>query len=412
MEDFDFGVDPSAISSHVGNNIKKWPTEGDTVLLLDADSIPYVVGYTSDHVQYLAAQNDPAGFQESQMFKDKCDHANYLINDWAKKAKADAVILFVTDNSENFRLELMPSYKEDRSEEEKPKPPFFYEIKQWLIDFHDARISYKCEADDEISIEAWKRLHQEAAELWTPTHKVWSSYVIGSMDKDLNMIPGWHVNQATGERFWVQGIGQLDPVWKVREVTNYEYHPLFGGKPVDYRKCSVVIRDPDGNFNGADYTEVVRTSETHGDKWPLEYVWYHSAGNSSNPPVKQDTFQRGPKKGVGKFKRMKAGMKDREYIDKLKGTGLSFFYAQILMGDAVDGYGGLEGCGETTAYELLSDCKTEWELYQTALAQYEKVHGDAALEKLTLMGRMAWMQTHEGEIWSPPTSPEDSSYPL
>jgi len=411
MDDFDYGVPDEQLNSHIGNNIKKWPTEGSVVLLLDADSIPYVVGYTSDHVQYLNAENDPAGFEESQMFKDKCDHANYLLNDWVKKAGADSAILFVTNNKDNFRLGLFPEYKEDRSEEEKPKPPFFHEIKQWLIDFHDARISYKCEADDEISMEAWRRLKEEACEmtLFDNTHKVWSGYVIGSMDKDLNMIPGWHVNQATGQKFWVQGIGQLDPIWKVREVTNYEYHPLFDGKPVDYRNCIVLHRDDMGVFRPADHCEAKEKSTDDSDKWTLAYVWYHSSGGK--PPVAQDTFKRGPRKGVGKFRRVKAGTKKSEYIDKLKGTGLSFFYAQILMGDSVDGYGGLEGCGMTTAYEVLKDCRTEWELYQAALNEYRKVYGDDAEERLTLQGRMAWMQTYPGELWNPPTSMEDSSYP-
>lgn len=411
MDGFDYGVPDEELSSHIGNNIKLWPTEGNLTLLLDADSIPYVVGYTSDHVQYLNAQNDPAGFEDSQMFKDKCDHANYILNDWVKKAGADSVILFVTDNSNNFRLDIMPEYKKDRSVEEKPKPPFFYEIKQWLVDFHSARISDGCEADDEISIEAWRRLKEEAKEyeLFTNTHKMWSGYVIGSMDKDLNMIPGWHVNQATGVKYWVQGVGVLEPVWKVREVNNYEYHPLFSGSAVDYRNCSILHRDQEGKIKPTDYMVAQEMSAESGYKWPTLHTWYYSSGGK--PPVAQDQFLRGAKKGIGKFKRVRNGVRDSEYIDKLKGNGLSFFYAQILMGDSVDGYGGLEGCGNTTAYELLKDCKTEWELYQATLGEYLKVYNQDAESEMLVQARMAWMQTYPCELWSPPTSPEDSSYP-
>jgi len=415
MEGFDYGVAPEELTSHIGNNIKQWPTEGDFTLLLDADSIPYIVGYTSDHVQYLAAQNDQAGFKDSQGFKDKCDHANYLLNDWVKKAGADSVILFVTDNSQNFRLEIMPDYKENRSEEEKPKPPFFYEIKQWLIDFHGARISDKCEADDEISIEAWRRIKgadADGVELWTQQHKVWTNYIIGSMDKDLDMIPGWHVNPNTGQRYWVQGIGELLPVWKAREVINYEYHPLFNGKPVDYRHCSVLVPDMGGSIKEVDYIEAQELASDYpaSDKWPLQFVWY--LGGNGPVPSAQDSFVRGPRKGVGKFKRVKAGVKESEYIDKLKGIGLSFFYAQVLMGDTVDGYGGLEGCGQTKAYELLKDCQSEWELYQTARGKYLEAHGPDADDALLVQARMAFMQTYPGQLWTPPTGPDDSSYPL
>jgi len=63
---------------------------------------------------------------------------------------------------------------------------------------------------------------------------------------------------------------------------------------------------------------------------------------------------------------------------KLKGTGLKFFYAQMLMGDTVDWIKGLPkilpemkeiypglragGCGPTAAYKVLADAETSEEL--------------------------------------------------
>lgn len=414
---FDYGVPEEDIASHIGRNIKLWPTEGSFTLLLDADSIPYVVGYTSDHVQYLRAKNDPAGFENSQMFKDKCDHANFILNDWMKKAGADSCILFVTDSKTNFRLKLMPDYKSKRTDEEtaKEKPPFFYEIKQWLIDYHGARLSNGREADDDVSIEAWERIrdqYTEGVELWTHMHKTWCNFIIGSADKDLGMIPCWHIDQNTGERYWVQDIGELKPVWKEKEITNYEYHPLFNGKPVELTDLIAIPRNSRDGITPKTREEAYQSSwSSHGDKWSLEYTWIMRAGSAS---LAQDRFTRGDNKGQGKFKRVTAGKKKSEYIDKLKGIGLSFFYAQILMGDPTDGYKGLEGTGVTSAYELLNPCRSEWELYQTVLAEYIKAYKteEDAVEALTLQGRMAWMQTNPDELWSPPTCPEDSSYPL
>lgn len=414
---FDYGVPEEDLTSHIGKNIKKWPTEGKFTLLLDADSIPYVVGYTSDHVQYLRAKNDPAGFENSQVFLDKCDHANFILNEWIRKAKADSCILFETDSKTNFRLKLMPDYKSKRTDEEtaKEKPPFFYEIKQWLIDYHNSNLSNGREADDDVSIEAWKRIRQqqeEGVELWTKMHRAWCNFVIGSADKDLGMIPCWHVDQNTGELYWVQGIGELKPVWKEKEITNYEYHPLFNGKPVGLSDLVAIPRDSSNGITPKTRDEAYQESgNLHGDKWSLEYTWVMPVGNSS---LTQDRFTRGTNKGKGKFKRVTAGTKKSEYIDKLKGVGLSFFYAQILMGDPTDGYKGLDGIGITTAYELLCNCTTEWELYQTVLGEYLKVfeNEEDAIEALTLQGRMAWMQTDPDELWVPPKNPEDSSYPL
>lgn len=413
---FDYGVPEEDLTSHIGKNLKLWPTEGDFTLLLDADSIPYVVGYTSDHVQYLRAKNDPLGFENSQVFLDKCDHANFLLNEWVRKAKADSCILFVTDSKTNFRLKLMPDYKSKRTDEEtaKEKPPFFYEIKQWLIDYHGARLSNGREADDDVSIESWERIlaqKAEGVELWSNMHKTWCNYIIGSADKDLGMIPCWHVDQNTGERYWVEGVGVLKPVWKEKEITDYEYHPLFNGKPVSLDGLVAIPRSLSGGLTHKTREQACQISREHlGDKWSLDYTWIMPVGSSS---LTQDRFTRGDKKGQGKFKRVKAGMKKSEYIDNLKGIGLSFFYAQVLMGDPTDGYKGLDGVGVTSAYEILKDKTTEWELYQAVLGEYKKVHDteEAAIEALTLQGRMAWMCTKPDELWTPPTSSDDSSYP-
>jgi hypothetical protein len=59
---------------------------------------------------------------------------------------------------------------------------------------------------------------------------------------------------------------------------------------------------------------------------------------------------------------------------KLFGTGLKFFYAQMLMGDTVDNIQGIYRYGPMKAYELLKDCETEEEMFMEVYeVYYEKL---------------------------------------
>lgn len=92
---------------------------------------------------------------------------------------------------------------------------------------------------------------------------------------------------------------------------------------------------------------------------------------------------------------------------KLIGTGLKFFYAQLLTGDSTDTYDGLPGCGPIGAYDRLKDCTTEAEMYKAVLEGYEKKFGETASEVLTEQANLAWMvrgKNEDGTLihWSAP----------
>ena len=391
---FDYGCDPSYIQEKL-SNIKVWPTEGTRTALVDADSIPYIVGYSSDMSQYLTAKRS-GDFENSRVFQDKCDHANYLLNEWVNNAKCDSAILFLTNGADNFRLKIATAkpYKGQRVEE---KPPFFYEIKNWLYTYHKAIMSDGCEADDEISMEAWRRILSFEGELWTPEHKAFSDFVIVSGDKDLGIIPTWRC-QPKGNLEWIEPLGYLDPVWKEREITAYEYWPLFNGEAIALDDCVAPV-----HYAGSMCVKEKADLECNMEKWPMEYLWW-----TREPfAVQQDTYSRGANKGKGKFKRVKVGTKPTEYIHKLRGGGLKFFYSQLLTGDSVDNYPGLPGVGFSTAYDLLNDASSEQELVSRVRLLYIQEHkGDIEKAMLALQeqGQLAWMITKRGELWSLPSS--------
>jgi hypothetical protein len=406
---FDYGVPEGDMKSYIGGNLKYWPTEGECTGLVDADAIPYVVGYTSTQQEYLKFKRalSPMG---TTTWKDKCDHANYLLNSWLSVASCDSALLYLTDRASNFRNQIgtVKDYKGQRKAE---KPPFFYEIKQWLIDNHGGHMSVGCEADDDISKEAWRRHIAFADEygvenLWTEMHKKFSGFVIISKDKDLKIIPGSHRPPDSEQTIWVDPIGWLEPRYKETEINAYEYWPTFDGKAVNPKHLFAMV-----NFQGKIQPRKYVQLKCPKQKWEQDYVWYSL--NEKAKPVKQDVITRGPNKGKGKYKRIPMGRKKSNVLDKLGGAGLSFFYAQMITGDSVDNYLGLPGYGPKKAYEILLGASTEQELCERVskayLEHYRKP--ELALERMIEQGQLAHMQTKEGELWQIPKAGE-SSFPI
>lgn len=64
------------------------------------------------------------------------------------------------------------------------------------------------------------------------------------------------------------------------------------------------------------------------------------------------------------------GYLERNTKGKVSGGGLKFFYAQLIMGDPTDNIPGIPGRGEVFAYNLLSECTTEEELFEKVIDAY------------------------------------------
>jgi DNA polymerase-1 len=75
---------------------------------------------------------------------------------------------------------------------------------------------------------------------------------------------------------------------------------------------------------------------------------------------------------------------------KLFGTGLAWFYAQVLMGDRADHIPGIPGIADVRAYNLLKNCKTV-EDYKEVV---EKVYKEEklSLERLKEVKELLWIR--------------------
>lgn len=397
MSAFDYGADVQAPQSE----FKLWPTEGEMTALIDADMPPYIVAYTTDPVRVQRSLRSAELLYEGEedkknsvpwmecllktpYFRDKVDHLNSIINDWVGLAEADSAKLYMTGD-DNYRdlIAFTSPYKGERNPD---KPPFFYELRTYLKEYHNAIVAEGIEADDAMSIEQARANTAVGVPIGTKAHMDFATTCIVSKDKDLRLNSGWHVDINKRDRLYVSGIGSLSPRYKDKERVKYTYFPLFGGEAIH----------PDSS-----------------DLYCQGSLFFLIDG------TKQDSFLRGAKAGQGKFKRVKDGYEAVPVMDKLEGTGLKFFYAQIIMGDSVDNYQGLAGVGMVSAYERLDSCPTEEELHETVLKMYKDKYsggtnepvwwdnykgGRALLTPEQLMveqGRLAWMKQSQEDLWMP-----------
>ena len=86
---------------------------------------------------------------------------------------------------------------------------------------------------------------------------------------------------------------------------------------------------------------------------------------------------------------------------ELKGTGMSFFAAQLLTGDAVDSIPGLPGCGPKKAFEALKPCTTVDELFLAVKDLYVIKFGDSWESELLEQGQLLWMVAELDEEGKP-----------
>lgn len=80
--------------------------------------------------------------------------------------------------------------------------------------------------------------------------------------------------------------------------------------------------------------------------------------------------------------------KDRK---KINGTGMLFFYSQMITGDVVDSIPGLPGHGPVKAFELLSPCVDTNSALKIVYGAYKEVYGISAYKEMLEQGRLLYM---------------------
>ena len=76
---------------------------------------------------------------------------------------------------------------------------------------------------------------------------------------------------------------------------------------------------------------------------------------------------------------------------KVTGTGLKWFYCQMLTGDTIDNIPGLPSIGPAKAFKILSGCNTHEDIFKAVRNEYRKKYREGWRTMMLEQGRLLWM---------------------
>ena len=136
-------------------------------VLIDGDILVYRTGFS-------CKPDDPWYVAKSRLRK--------TINDILEQTGCRNAEIYLSDSLENnYRSRLHPLYKANRKLA--PRPAYYVELANELVDGYEGRPSAAQEADDDIGIRA---------------NQLGDECIIATIDKDLLQIPGKHFNWVSG----------------------------------------------------------------------------------------------------------------------------------------------------------------------------------------------------------------------
>lgn len=110
----------------------------------------------------------------------------------------------------NYRETVAVTYPYKGNRDTLHKPYWYGEITDYLIDHWDAKVIDGMEADDAMGIKQWKDFSKaqkfyikEEADTFESWYSTCNPTIICTIDKDLDMIPGWHYNWTKGKKYFV-----------------------------------------------------------------------------------------------------------------------------------------------------------------------------------------------------------------
>lgn len=238
-------------------------TEKDLVPLVDCDILQYACGFAADSQikkEYKEIHPDASDDDIKKVLEDT-EYTNIALQN--VKTVMEGVtgrfnegFLAYIQEGRHFRYDVatIKPYKGNRDVTHKPK--YYKEIKDYLIDRWAAIPVTAIETDDAIGIEQWLRTDKYS--------------VIVSIDKDMDMIPGWHYNWKRGELYYQP----------LEEANLFLFYQMLTGDTVDNiqgiyglgpKKSGKILDD-----NGRDLDKV-RTAvqkiyqDTYGEEWERYY---------------------------------------------------------------------------------------------------------------------------------------------
>lgn len=178
--------------------------------ILDGDIFVYRIGFASEGESEGIAISRMASFVEDLiMMPEIGDYQGYLTG------------------SNNYRMEIAKEapYKGNRSA---PKPQHYELLREYLVKSWGFEVVDGQEADDAIGIKAYTLATED--------------YMIYSLDKDLDMIRGWHYNFNKDHKYFVDEDDTLRTFYK-QVLTGDRVDNIPGLKGIGPKKADKILGD-------------------------------------------------------------------------------------------------------------------------------------------------------------------------
>jgi len=206
--------------------------------LIDGDVVVYKAGFASDQVTYWVQK---AKYQYKKDANTYADSINFprdniektvehepleyclssvkkMMEKMHQATDADEKLVLLTGPA-NFRFDLYPEYKSSRKDARRPH--HYDAIHEYLIDVHAADKVVGVEADDALGWHQWADFENNGRD------PMMCETCICTIDKDLNMIPGWHHNfnwtPPKADMYWID----LD------DANQWFFQQWLSGDPAD-----------------------------------------------------------------------------------------------------------------------------------------------------------------------------------
>jgi DNA polymerase-1 len=148
---------------------------------IDADFVAYHISYEKP--------DDPKTLDDMQ------HNAEVIIEHMRRSAAAEHVHMHLTpstsDKGGRYSFAIQKPYQGQRTDDKKPR--LLHIMRQWLSSRYPGTLHEFCEADDGMSSSQYAALASGHGQL----------SIIASKDKDLRMVPGWHMVWDTGELTYI-----------------------------------------------------------------------------------------------------------------------------------------------------------------------------------------------------------------
>lgn len=212
--------------------------------------------------------------------------AEGFIEEVVATLKADEVIICLSDEVENFRKSIDPTYKAHRANSIRPQ--HLYDLKEWLAAEWPSEARPTLEADDVMGI------------LSTEPHE--GRRIIVSADKDMQTVPGWlfNPNKDTKARLITREAAERFHLWQTLvgdQTDGYPGCPGCGPQGADLvldgrlwqRKDREITRGPN---KGTVRVEWVFDDYHEGPVWDRIVAAYEKAGKTEKDALVQANLAR------------------------------------------------------------------------------------------------------------------------